>query len=118
LADLSSLRHQVFYPYLHLIRTRAAHPAFHPNGAQDVLLGNESLFTLVRISPDGEDKILCIHNVSDVEQPFSANLALFSFPHSGQVRDLINGATFPVDTSGDPNLRVAPYQVLWLVGEK
>jgi len=49
--------------------------------------------------------------------PFSANLALFPFPHSGQVRDLITGAAFPVDTSGDLSLRVAPYQVLWLTGE-
>ena len=117
LADLSSLRHQVFYPYLHLIRTRAAHPAFHPNGAQEVLLGNESLFTLVRTSPDGDDKILCIHNVSDAEQPFSANLASLPFPRSGQVRDLITGATFPANGSGDLSLQVAPYQVLWLAGE-
>ena len=117
LADLSSLRHQVFYPYLHLIRTRAAHPAFHPNGPQQVLSVHPALFVLLRTTPDGDTSLLCIHNVSNAEIPFSASLALFPFPHSGQVRDLITGATFPVDTSGDLSLRVAPYQVLWLAGE-
>ena len=118
LADPSSLRHKVFYPYLHLIRTRAAHPAFHPNGPQQVLSIHPALFVLLRIAPDGDTSLLCIHNVSNAEQPFSANLASLPFPHSGQVRDLITGAAFPVDTSGDLSLRVAPYQVLWLVGEK
>ena len=118
LAAPPSLRHQVFYPYLHLIRTRAAHPAFHPNGAQQVLSIHPALFVLLRTTPDGDASLLCVHNVSNAEIPFSANLALFPFPHSGQVRDLITGATFPVDTSSDLSLRVAPYQVLWLAGEK
>ncbi|HEC34752.1 MAG TPA: sugar phosphorylase, partial [Chloroflexi bacterium] len=37
LAAPTSLRHQVFYPYCHLVRTRAGHPAFHPNGLQQIL---------------------------------------------------------------------------------
>jgi len=117
LADSSSLRHQVFYPYLHLIRTRAAHPAFHPNGPQQVLSIHPALFVLLRTASDGDTALLCLHNVSNAEIPFSANLALFPFPRSGQVRDLITGDTFPVHTSGDLSLQVAPYQVLWLTGE-
>jgi sucrose phosphorylase len=109
LADPSSLRHQVFYPYLHLICTRAAHPAFHPNGPQQVLSIHPALFVLLRTASDGDTSLLCIHNVSNAEQPFSARLASLPFPRSGQVRDLITRVTFPVDTSGDLDLRVAPY---------
>jgi len=116
LADPASLRHRVFYPYLHLIRTRTAHRAFHPNGPQQVLRVHPALFVLLRTAPDGSASLLCIHNVSNAEQPFQANLDSLPFPRSGQVRDLITGTTFPVDASGNLTLRLAPYQVLWLTG--
>ena len=114
LVDPFSLRHQVFYPYLRLIRARTAHSAFHPNGPQQVLSTHPALFVLLRTAPDGSESLLCIHNVSDVEQSFSANLDSLPLPHSNQVRDLITGITFPVNSSGDLSLSVAPYQVLWL----
>jgi sucrose phosphorylase len=118
LADPASLCHRVFYPYLHLIRTRTAHRAFHPNGAQQVLGGDETtseaLFVLVRTAPDDGEKVLCIHNVSDAEQPFSVALHPLSFSCPNRVCDLITGAVFPVDEAGNLSLRVAPYQVLWL----
>ncbi|RLC94841.1 MAG: sugar phosphorylase [Chloroflexi bacterium] len=115
LADPSSLRHQVFYPYLHLIRTRAAQRAFHPNGPQRVLAVHPALFVLLRTAPDGSEPLLCVHNVSNDEQSFQINLDTFPFPHAGQVRDLITGITFPVTSSGDLRLKVPPYQVLWLI---
>jgi len=122
LADPASLRHRVFYPYLHLIRTRASRRAFHPNGAQRVLsgdeTGSESLFVLVRTAPDGGERVLCVHNVSNAEQPFSVNLSSLSFSRPDRVRDLVTGAVFPVDGAGNLSLRVAPYQVLWLGWEE
>ncbi len=117
LADSSSLRHQVFYPYLHLIRTRAAHPAFHPNGAQEVLFGNRALFTLVRTSPDGGEQVLCIHNVSGAAQPFRTDLKALSIQHTGALRDVISGTSYLVGDGDDLALTVGPYQVLWLKAE-
>jgi sucrose phosphorylase len=118
LADPSSLCHQVFYPYLQLIRTRTTHRAFHPNGAQRVLGGDETgsdtLFVLVRTAPDGGEEVLCIHNVSNAEQPFSVNLPSLDLPGPARVRDLITGVVFPVDGSGNLSLRMTPYQVVWL----
>ena len=116
LADPSSLRHKVFYPYLHFIRTRAAHPAFHPNGAQQVLSGNKSLFTLVRTSPDGDEKVLCIHNVSDAAHPFQADLKVLSIQHIGALQDVISKTVYPVDEDDHLALTVGPHQVLWLAG--
>ena len=116
LADPTSLRHRVFYPYLHLIRTRTAHRAFHPNGPQQVLSVHPALFVLLRRAPEGGEALLCIHNVSGAEQLFQANLDSLLLPRSGQVQDLITGASFPMDASGDLTLHLAPYQVLWLTG--
>jgi len=116
LVNPDSLRNRIFYSYLHLIRTRTAHRAFHPNGPQQVLSVHPALFILLRTVPDGSASLLCIHNVSNAEQPFQANLDSLLFPCSGQVRDLITGMTFPVDVSGNLTLHLAPYQVLWLTG--
>jgi len=117
LADPSSLRHRVFYPYLHLIRTRAAHPTFHPNGSQRVLSVQPALFVLLRTAPDESESVLCVHNVSAVKQPFQVHLDSLPFRRSDQVRDLITGTVFSASQSGDLALELAPYQVLWLTEE-
>ncbi|MEA3376007.1 MAG: alpha-amylase family glycosyl hydrolase [Chloroflexota bacterium] len=118
LADPSSLRHQVFYPYLDLIRSRAAHRAFHPNGRQRVLLadetGSRALFTLLRASPDGDKKVLCVHNVSNTEQPFHADLKALSIQHQDRLEEVVSGKTYPVGRGGELTLTLDPYQVLWL----
>ena len=95
--------------------TRIAHRAFHPNGSQQVLSIHPALFTLLRTSPEGDKSLLCVHNVSNAEQSVSVNLANFS--HSGQVRDIITGATLPAGASGELSLSVAPYQTLWLTAK-
>lgn len=114
LADPSSLRHQVFYPYLHLIRTRAVHRAFHPNGAQRVISGNDALFTLLRTSPDGGGHMLCIHNVSEAKQSFQASLKELQGRH--MLKDVISGALHPIGANGELKLSLEPYQVVWLKG--
>jgi sucrose phosphorylase len=116
LADPASLRHQVLSPYLHLIRTRAAHPAFHPSGAQQVLFLDPALFVLLRSAPDGSELLLCIHNVSDAERLLRVDLEALSFTNAGHVRELVTGAVFRVDSPGTLSLCIAPYQVLWLTG--
>jgi sucrose phosphorylase len=117
LADPSSLRHRVFYPYLDLIRARASHPAFHPNGAQRVLLsdqtGSASLFVLLRTSIADGRSVVCIHNVSSTEQPVRVNLKALDIPGGNEFQDLISGTVY---ASRDQALvlTIKPYQVLWL----
>ncbi len=117
LADPSSLRRQVFYPYLRLIRARAMHRAFHPNSPQQILTPHPALFTLLRTAPDGSESLLCIHNVSNEELSLPINLDALAFPHASQVRDLITETVFPVNDSGGLILRVTPFQGLWLAGK-
>ncbi len=117
LANAASLRHRVFYAYLDLIRARIAHRAFHPNGPQQVLSIHPALFVLLRTSPEGDESLLCVHNVSGVEQSFSVDLTPLPLSHSGQVRDLVTNATFSANSSGELSLSLAPYQVLWLAAQ-
>ena len=114
LADLTSLRHRVFRRYLRLLRTRTAHKAFHPNGPQKVLSVNPALFALLRTSPDGQEHLLCLHNVSDEPQPFQINLEALGVPHSGALRDLLGEGRYLVGGDGQLTLSVSPYQVIWL----
>jgi sucrose phosphorylase len=121
LADPTSLRHRVFYPYMDLIRARASHPAFHPRGGQRVLLPHEiggersgrALFALVRTAPDGGGDVLCIHNVSSSEQQFRAALSALQSACRSEWEDLISGATHRAE-EGRLRLALKPYQVLWL----
>jgi sucrose phosphorylase len=106
LADPASLRHQVFYPYLQLLRARAEHPAFHPNGPQRVLNLHPAVFAVLRTAPDGSESLLCLHNVTNTEIAISPE-------QRGVLRDIVTGATFPMPDGGG-TLTLAPYQVLWL----
>lgn len=114
LANPTSLRHQVFRQYAHLLRVRASQKAFHPNGAQKIVFGNRALFALLRSSPDGQEQVLCIHNVSEQPQQFQANLDELKVAQGELLCDLLGGASYPVDEDGELPLDIAPYQVLWL----
>ena len=64
LADSNSLRAKAFTRYRQLLLARSSSPAFHPHGTQKILDLHPSVFAVERISPDGETRMLCLHNVS------------------------------------------------------
>jgi glycosidase len=112
LADPASLRSLVFNRYARLLRARAASPAFHPAGGQDILDCGEAFFALLRTSPDESQRALCLHNVTAQRRmvpPASAQTL-----GAARARDLISGQT--VDLSA-PGLELAHYQTMWLVNE-
>jgi sucrose phosphorylase len=112
LADPSSLRHQVFDGYVRLLQARAASPAFHPNGRQQVLNCGESIFAILRYSPDGAQSVLCLHNVSNRPQIAvvrSGDALKFA---SGRLLDLITKRR--ADDSPDGRFDLGPYEALWL----
>ncbi len=112
LADPGSVRYRVFAAYCHLLRTRAAEPAFHPNGAQQVLRLNERVFSLLRSSPDDSSCVLCLHNVSDKKQSVQLNPAALDLP-SGTWRDLLTGESLAAKQGGS-TLTLPPYAIHWL----
>jgi len=64
LKDPNSLRSQVFKRYRQLLAQRAASTAFHPCGGQKILDGGRGIFAVLRTSPDGLKRVLCIQNVT------------------------------------------------------
>ncbi len=122
LEERGSLRALVLEGYRRLLAARAGHPAFHPHGAQRVRgahrpgegPGEESLFCLERTSPDGREKVLCLHNVGG--KPAVYRMEAGEPPNrTGASRsdgwvDLISGRLVPVQ----PAIPLAPYEALWL----
>ena len=113
LAELSSLRHQVFSAYCRLLQARASEPAFHPYGNQRALrLRNNSVFAQLRTSLDGENWVLCLHNVSSQSQQVQFQPSEFDLPCSTWC-DLLTGRTHRVGRRG-LSVRLRPYAVRWL----
>jgi sucrose phosphorylase len=101
LADKNSLRSKVFTRYRQLLKARNGTPAFHPHGAQKILDVHPSVFALERISPDGNSRVLCLHNVSALEIHFMTN--------QESATDLFTGQSLQV-----VNITLEPYQILWV----
>jgi sucrose phosphorylase len=110
LADPASLRHRVFSRYTQLLQARAALPAFHPHGAQRVDECGEAVFALWRLSPDGHQRVLCLHNITPQAQRVS--IALHD-PDSREWLDVLSGERFAVIPSAA--FPLAPYQIRWLI---
>ncbi|MBP7828222.1 MAG: sugar phosphorylase [Verrucomicrobia bacterium] len=64
LAEPASLRTQVFRGYRERLKFRRAHAAFAPASPQHVLSLDPRIFAILRETPDGNDRVLCLHNVS------------------------------------------------------
>ena len=91
---------------------RVREKAFHPNGDQQILMVSPSIFSLLRISPDGNERILTLTNVTgkicDLEIQTS---------HLGTEErnwyDLIKRKEIVLDTQRLV-LTLKPYDVVWL----
>lgn len=112
LSDPASLRSRVLTAYRRLLEARAAEPAFHPSGQQRVCMLNESICTLLRISPDGDSRVLCAHNVSDQDQELHLVPAELDLP-SHTWCDLLTGEEHHPD-QGRLRLTLPPYAIRWL----
>jgi sucrose phosphorylase len=95
-----------------LMRTRVMHPAFHPNGGQQVLRCDKRVFSLVRTTKDGNERVLCLTNVSNgpvtVLIPLADTGAEWVYWF-----DLIGGRGFTA-TEGTLQITLPPYEYVWL----
>ena len=99
LNDPSSLRSRVFKRYTQLLKLRSASAAFHPHGSQQILDYGDSLFALLRISPDEGERVLCLHNVSPRPCAVTLNFEIAD--------DLISNLKFK------NHFTLSPYQIVW-----
>jgi sucrose phosphorylase len=113
MAEPHSHARAVFDRMTQLIRVRRNERAFHPNGAQRILMDNEALFTIVRATPEGDEQVVCVHNVSGAPQPFRLAAAEIGLAADETITDLLSGETFTMDND-ILAVDVMPYQALWL----
>lgn len=112
LDDPDTLHSLILRSYKKMLRARASTSAFHPHGAQLVLDAGDALFTLLRISPDCQQTVLCVQNVSPEPQSLPLNLNKLNLP-PGDWYDLIGENTIPIHNKN--TLLLTPYQTLWLL---
>lgn len=106
---------EVFDKYLKLLRKRTAHSAFHPDAEQIVYDVDLELFVHCRISMNRDEVIFCIYNMTAKEKTITnpANSPLLK--QTKNFYDIISGRTLG---SGRKGIRLAAYQVMWLVPRK
>jgi len=104
LKNPKSFRSQVFYPYIHLIKTRKEQPAFHPNAEFEILDTGPQVFAIRRSSDD--QTIYALTNISSSE----AKVTIPKIEAAIAMTDLITGKSFATD-----NVTLKPYQYVWLI---
>ena len=112
LADRTSSTYKVASRFRELIEKRTETPAFHPNGAQRILRRNPSVFSIVRVSTDGKQRVLALTNVSADPQEVSFSETEIGV-HAEAWRDILTGRTLN-SSSGGVQATLEPYQNLWL----
>ncbi len=111
LRDSRSTQAVIYGRYRNLLSIRAQHPAFHPDGAQEVLdLGNR-VFAVQRTAPDDTETVIAVSNVTgtpvDVQIPEVAAAS-----GAGIFSDLV---TDTVLGQAGERLKLAAYQSCWLL---
>jgi glycosidase len=97
----------------HLLEIRSRQLAFHPNGEQKILEISQKVFSIFRISPDQNEHILAITNISNQAETIHIDLYDLGLQQS-QWYDLVNRRGL---TTKEQQLciNLLPYDVVWLI---
>jgi sucrose phosphorylase len=98
---------QVFREYSRRLKLRRRLSAFHPQATQAVLDLPRGLFGIVRVSIDGKQQVLAIHNCTGTTQVLTDG-CLAGFIGT----DILNE---PRASIAGNRLRLVPYQAVWLL---
>jgi sucrose phosphorylase len=112
LASQESDTARVFRDYLKTLRLRRRHPAFHPDGAQELLLLGYHLFGIARTAPDGSERIVCLFNFTPDLRSVSMDEPFWGTPPGTPWRDLIGDRPAAIERG---RLQLPPYAACWLV---
>ena len=117
LEDPNSVAHRVYDGYRRLLEYRTSEACFHPAGAQRVLDCNPALFILLRSSPNGADRMLCIHNVSGSGQSCLIDFTAQGVEWSERFVDVFTRKAYFPALDGGLTVTLGPYEVMWLKTE-
>jgi len=112
LEDENSINHTVYQRFTYLLEIRKRHCAFHPDALQIVHDFDDSVFAFTRISPDKQEAIFVICNISGdaVEIPIADDDEKMPIMHNKTYHDLISDTHITAVDS----LELQPYQCMWL----
>jgi glucosylglycerate phosphorylase len=116
LKRVGSLRNLVFSGYKALLAARTSNLVFHPNCEQKVLNLHKGVFSVLRSTSNGENYVICIHNVQSKSLDLSLQPSDLGINHIDKVKDLLSDKTFAVD-NGILTFRLESYSTLWLEAE-
>ncbi len=115
LGDFDSSQAIVFNELRRRIKIRKQQKAFHPDARQQIIHLGDQICGFWRTSLDGEEKVLCVHNMTDKMLPLYLE---------GPLEESLSGRWLGLLTGEEVNglqslVQLPPYQVLWLkkVGE-
>ncbi len=111
LNDKASHHKTIFDFYIHALRIRAMHKAFHPDGLQRVISIKDNVFAFERIAPDNSECVTCISNIANAESEIAVDERLPSLNSSDNWKDLLSGVKLG---EFDRMIRLDPYQTVWL----
>jgi sucrose phosphorylase len=110
-----SIRSRVFRGYTELLKIRGSHKAFHPFGGQEVLSAKGGIFAVLRTSPDGLQKILCLINTGPESIIYEVEMSKLGLQKNQTLRNVITENKLRPDYSHDKvHIPVSGYQYLWL----
>ncbi|QHM73491.1 Sucrose 6(F)-phosphate phosphorylase [Mixta intestinalis] len=107
LAGGDYLRQQIFNRLSALIQLRTRQPAFHPDNPLEILDGDNRLLIMRRYTPDRENGLLCLFNLSS--KSVDASL-----PEAKKYRDIVEQRVI----DGARPVTLAPWGYLWLKGQQ
>ena len=108
LENSDSREHKIFTEFIKLIHKRKSEKAFHPNGKQEVLFLKKGIFSLLRTSPNGKEKIIALHNVTDNIQKYCFIKNQYGL-NKKEYFDIISEKAINVE-----KISLIPYQIMWL----
>jgi sucrose phosphorylase len=112
LAEPGTKLHHINDQLGRLLDMRVRHRAFHPNGGQEVLLLSPQVFAVLRTSPERNERVLALTNVTDRECLMDIPLSDISSGESHWY-DLLAGRGWVAAGDHLP-VSMLPYDVLWL----
>lgn len=113
LSDSKSIREIIFKGFKRLLKARREYPAFHPFGEQKLLDIHPSIFSLIRISPCGNSRILCLHNVGDMPRDIEIKLKDNGIETNSIFNSVLTNRNI-IPNNGKLKLHIKAYEILWL----
>jgi sucrose phosphorylase len=95
-----------------LVQYRIREKCFHPNAPQSVIGLSEKVFSVLRTSVDGQEKILAIINIINKRENLSIDLKDKGL-YGGDWQDILTKKTFKAK-DGRLEIILEPYDILWL----